>query len=159
MTILFTLPYNLFVHTAELTSSFVKLLDVHGDFSRSFVEQKKKQLAELQQEHAALNATNEQLKSRAFGRADNIIKLGLAYLIAQVRVFLLMMVANLVSSILQSTLKHIRTHSYAQGAFVARLTWWELSWDIMEPVTYMITFGTCVGGMLCTPLLLHFDPS
>jgi calcium uniporter protein, mitochondrial len=32
-----------------------------------------------------------------------------------------------------------------QGAVVARLTWWELSWDIMEPVTYMLTFG---GSML-----------
>jgi len=34
-----------------------------------------------------------------------------------------------------------------QGAFVARLTWWELSWDVMEPVTYMLTFATGVGGM------------
>jgi len=29
---------------------------------------------------------------------------------------------------------------------VARLTWWELSWDIMEPVTYMLTFTTAIGG-------------
>jgi len=35
-----------------------------------------------------------------------------------------------------------------QGALVARLTWWELSWDIMEPVTYMLTFTTAIGGML-----------
>jgi hypothetical protein len=34
-----------------------------------------------------------------------------------------------------------------QGALVARLTWWELSWDVMEPVTYMLTFTTAVGGM------------
>ena len=27
---------------------------------------------------------------------------------------------------------------------VARLTWWELSWDIMEPITYLITFYTSV---------------
>jgi len=27
-------------------------------------------------------------------------------------------------------------------AVIARLTWWELSWDIMEPVTYMITYTT-----------------
>mmetsp|Transcript_31470 Transcript_31470/g.78969 ORF Transcript_31470/g.78969 Transcript_31470/m.78969 type:complete len:292 (-) Transcript_31470:128-1003(-) len=35
-----------------------------------------------------------------------------------------------------------------QGACVARLTWWELSWDIMEPVTYMITFAVVAGGAL-----------
>ncbi|KAL6045216.1 Calcium uniporter protein [Balamuthia mandrillaris] len=34
-----------------------------------------------------------------------------------------------------------------QGALVARLTWWELSWDIMEPITYMITFTTITGGL------------
>jgi len=25
---------------------------------------------------------------------------------------------------------------------VARLTWWELSWDIVEPITYLITYST-----------------
>ena len=35
----------------------------------------------------------------------------------------------------------------AQGGLVARLTWWELSWDIMEPITYMLTFGTAFMGM------------
>lgn len=25
---------------------------------------------------------------------------------------------------------------------LARLTWWEYSWDIMEPVTYFVTYGT-----------------
>ncbi len=29
-----------------------------------------------------------------------------------------------------------------QGVLVARLTWWEFSWDIMEPITYIITFAT-----------------
>lgn len=33
-----------------------------------------------------------------------------------------------------------------QGAIVARLTWWELSWDVMEPVTYMLTFGVVLLG-------------
>ena len=34
-----------------------------------------------------------------------------------------------------------------QGGLVARLTWWELSWDIMEPITYMLTFSTAFMGM------------
>ena len=29
-----------------------------------------------------------------------------------------------------------------QFGFLARLTWWEYSWDIMEPVTYFFTYGT-----------------
>ena len=31
-----------------------------------------------------------------------------------------------------------------QGAIIARLTWWDLSWDIMEPVTYLLTFFSSV---------------
>lgn len=31
-----------------------------------------------------------------------------------------------------------------QFGFLARLTWWEYSWDIMEPVTYFVTYGTAV---------------
>mmetsp|Transcript_49833 Transcript_49833/g.75814 ORF Transcript_49833/g.75814 Transcript_49833/m.75814 type:complete len:310 (-) Transcript_49833:14-943(-) len=33
---------------------------------------------------------------------------------------------------------------------VARMTWWELSWDIVEPITYMITYSTA------TALLFYF---
>ncbi|XP_034941225.1 calcium uniporter protein, mitochondrial [Chelonus insularis] len=33
-----------------------------------------------------------------------------------------------------------------QFGVLARLTWWEYSWDIMEPVTYFVTYAT---GMLC----------
>eukprot|EP00042_Codosiga_hollandica_P008955 m.20656 g.20656 ORF g.20656 m.20656 type:complete len:302 (+) comp32190_c0_seq3:44-949(+) len=29
-----------------------------------------------------------------------------------------------------------------QFGFLARLTWWEYSWDLMEPVTYFVTYGT-----------------
>eukprot|EP01147_Barroeca_monosierra_P008130 gene8130-778_t len=29
-----------------------------------------------------------------------------------------------------------------QFGFLARLTWWEYSWDLMEPVTYFVTIGT-----------------
>ncbi|XP_064630687.1 calcium uniporter protein, mitochondrial-like [Lineus longissimus] len=32
-----------------------------------------------------------------------------------------------------------------QFGFLARLTWWEYSWDIMEPVTYFITYGTSIA--------------
>lgn len=34
----------------------------------------------------------------------------------------------------------------AQFAFMARLVWWEYNWDIMEPVSYFITFGTALIG-------------
>uniref|UniRef100_A0A6M2DZ38 Calcium uniporter protein n=1 Tax=Xenopsylla cheopis TaxID=163159 RepID=A0A6M2DZ38_XENCH len=33
-----------------------------------------------------------------------------------------------------------------QFGVLARLTWWEYSWDIMEPVTYFVTYGTT---MMC----------
>jgi len=36
----------------------------------------------------------------------------------------------------------------AQWAFLARLTWWEFNWDVMEPVTYFVTFGTAVLGYI-----------
>ncbi|KAL8601482.1 hypothetical protein ACOMHN_000424 [Nucella lapillus] len=32
-----------------------------------------------------------------------------------------------------------------QFGVLARLTWWEYSWDIMEPVTYFVTYGTSVA--------------
>eukprot|EP00276_Gloeochaete_wittrockiana_P018228 CAMPEP_0184342876 /NCGR_PEP_ID=MMETSP1089-20130417/11442_1 /TAXON_ID=38269 ORGANISM="Gloeochaete wittrockiana, Strain SAG46.84" /NCGR_SAMPLE_ID=MMETSP1089 /ASSEMBLY_ACC=CAM_ASM_000445 /LENGTH=272 /DNA_ID=CAMNT_0026671929 /DNA_START=21 /DNA_END=839 /DNA_ORIENTATION=+ len=33
---------------------------------------------------------------------------------------------------------------FTQVSLVARLTWWELSWDIMEPVTYILTYSTSI---------------
>jgi hypothetical protein len=33
----------------------------------------------------------------------------------------------------------------AQFAGMARLVWWELSWDIMEPITYFLNFATAIG--------------
>lgn len=35
-----------------------------------------------------------------------------------------------------------------QASAVARLTWWELSWDIMEPITYLITYGTGIMALI-----------
>ena len=32
----------------------------------------------------------------------------------------------------------------ATGVLIGRLTWWDLSWDIMEPCTYLLTFGSSV---------------
>nr|XP_032805896.1 calcium uniporter protein, mitochondrial [Petromyzon marinus] len=32
-----------------------------------------------------------------------------------------------------------------QFGFLARLTWWEYSWDIMEPVTYFVTYGSAIA--------------
>ena len=32
-----------------------------------------------------------------------------------------------------------------QFGFFARLTWWEYSWDIMEPVTYFATYATSMA--------------
>ncbi|XP_076459810.1 calcium uniporter protein, mitochondrial-like [Babylonia areolata] len=32
-----------------------------------------------------------------------------------------------------------------QFGVLARLTWWEYSWDIMEPVTYFVTYGTSIA--------------
>lgn len=31
-----------------------------------------------------------------------------------------------------------------QFGFLARLTWFEYSWDIMEPITYFVTYGTSI---------------
>uniref|UniRef100_A0A1I7VB63 Calcium uniporter protein n=1 Tax=Loa loa TaxID=7209 RepID=A0A1I7VB63_LOALO len=33
-----------------------------------------------------------------------------------------------------------------QAGFLARLTWWEYSWDIMEPITYFATHATLIAS-------------
>lgn len=51
-----------------------------------------------------------------------------------------------------------------QFGILARLTWWEYSWDIMEPVTYFVTYGTamaiyayyCVTRQVCCYKLCEF---
>ncbi|KAK7076035.1 hypothetical protein SK128_009427, partial [Halocaridina rubra] len=42
-----------------------------------------------------------------------------------------------------------------QFGFLARLTWWEYSWDIMEPVTYFVTYGTAIGAYAYYVLTKH----
>jgi len=32
-----------------------------------------------------------------------------------------------------------------QFGFMARLTWWEYSWDVMEPVTYFVGYATAIA--------------
>ncbi|KAJ8022999.1 Calcium uniporter protein, mitochondrial [Holothuria leucospilota] len=32
-----------------------------------------------------------------------------------------------------------------QFGLLARLTWWEYSWDIVEPITYFVTYGTALA--------------
>lgn len=34
----------------------------------------------------------------------------------------------------------------AQFGFLMRLTWWEYSWDIMEPITYFLAYGTAIAA-------------
>ncbi|KAL1461673.1 hypothetical protein WDU94_013545 [Cyamophila willieti] len=42
-----------------------------------------------------------------------------------------------------------------QFGILARLTWWEYSWDIMEPVTYFVTFGTAMGVYAYHAIIKH----
>lgn len=48
-----------------------------------------------------------------------------------------------------------------QFGILARLTWWEYSWDIMEPVTYFVTYGTAMAAYayyaLTKQVMLCFD--
>ncbi|XP_009944759.1 PREDICTED: calcium uniporter protein, mitochondrial, partial [Leptosomus discolor] len=42
-------------------------------------------------------------------------------------------------------LEKVRMDMATQFGILARLTWWEYSWDIMEPVTYFITYGSAMA--------------
>lgn len=48
----------------------------------------------------------------------------------------------------------------AQFGFLARLVWWDYSWDIMEPVTYFVTYGTAIAMyayFVCVKQEYNFD--
>ena len=51
-----------------------------------------------------------------------------------------------VSSAEDCTRDWTETSVQVQFGILARLTWWEYSWDIMEPVTYFVTYGTAMAG-------------
>ncbi|MES1914768.1 MAG: hypothetical protein MHM6MM_006804 [Cercozoa sp. M6MM] len=46
-----------------------------------------------------------------------------------------------------TTLRAAFAYFTLQSAAIIRLTWWELSWDIMEPVTYLLTMCTSWIGL------------
>ena len=45
----------------------------------------------------------------------------------------------------------------AQGGLMARLTYWEYSWDIMEPITFFLTYG-CVIRVIVFITLSRYNP-
>ena len=148
------LAATVIVRPDALAASFVKLLDVQGEYTKGFVQAKQQELDALRQELQELEATRQGLETKAYQRADNWIRLGLAYIVLQVSTPLRGVWWGVVSRESQvNACACVRGVCDCQAGLVARLTWWELSWDIMEPVTYMLTFTTGIGGIDIFPSL------
>lgn len=124
-----------------------KKVDIQGleDFRSAFespiddrLDQVKKLVAQL---HASLNVTDHQVMQ------ENKLQVELETLRASLAPFEERRQALVEKS-------HARTKRLTwiglglmgiQFGFLARLTWWEYSWDVMEPVTYFVTYGTIMG--------------
>jgi hypothetical protein len=79
------LAATVIVRPDALAASFVKLLDVQGEYTKGFVQAKQQELDALRQELQELEVTRQGLETKAYQRADNWIRLGLAYIVLQVR--------------------------------------------------------------------------
>lgn len=87
---------------------------------------------------------------------------GMCFCFLQVRLELSRKAEKRTTLVLWGGLAYMAT----QFGILARLTWWEYSWDIMEPVTYFITYGSAMAmyayfvmtrqvGLLVLMLTLH----
>lgn len=81
----------------------------------------------------------EQLKRTVSCRPSKHLKV--VHVCPQVRIEISRKAEKRTTLVLWGGLAYMAT----QFGILARLTWWEYSWDIMEPVTYFITYGSAMA--------------